>query len=52
MSESCYPTSQSSLIILKSAIRAKQFDKVKYAVLGIHRASRKARDRRKVVSLD
>jgi transportin-3 len=38
--------------VFESAIRAKQFDKVKYAVLGIHRASRKARDRRKVVSLD
>ena len=37
---------------IRSAIRAKQYDKVKYAVLGIHRASRKARDRRKVVSLD
>ncbi|KAI9445107.1 ARM repeat-containing protein [Lactarius indigo] len=37
---------------LGDAIRVKQYDKVKYAVLGIHRASRKARDRRKVVSLD
>ncbi|KAH9982567.1 ARM repeat-containing protein [Lactifluus volemus] len=37
---------------IDDAIRAKQYDKVKYAVLGIHRASRKARDRRKVVSLD
>ncbi|KAF8507015.1 ARM repeat-containing protein [Russula emetica] len=37
---------------LNDAIRAKQYDKVKYAVLGIHRASRKARDRRKVVTLD
>ena len=46
------PMVRSSLMILNSAIRAKQFDKVKYAVLGIHRASRKARDRRKVVSLD
>jgi len=36
----------------RSSIRAKQYDKVKYAVLGIHRASRKARDRRKVVSLE
>jgi transportin-3 len=38
--------------LARSAIRAKQYDKVKYAVLGIHRASRKSRDRRKVVTLD
>ncbi|KAI0257461.1 ARM repeat-containing protein [Lactifluus subvellereus] len=37
---------------LDDAVRVKQYDKVKYAVLGIHRASRKARDRRKVVSLE
>ncbi|KAI0274761.1 ARM repeat-containing protein [Gloeopeniophorella convolvens] len=37
---------------LDSAISAKQYDKVKYAVLGIHRASRKARDRRRVVAMD
>ncbi|KAI9512824.1 ARM repeat-containing protein [Russula earlei] len=37
---------------LNDAICAKQYDKVKYAVLGIHRASRKAKDRRKVVPLE
>ncbi|KAI0307897.1 armadillo-type protein [Multifurca ochricompacta] len=37
---------------LDDAIRVNQYEKVKYAVLGIHRASRKARDRRKVVSLE
>ncbi|ETW87387.1 hypothetical protein HETIRDRAFT_431738 [Heterobasidion irregulare TC 32-1] len=33
---------------LKDTINAHQYDKVKYAILGLHRTSRKARDRRRM----
>lgn len=35
-----------------SAINTGQYDKVKYGILGLHRASRKARDRRRVGPLE
>jgi transportin-3 len=35
-----------------SAINTGQYDKVKYSILGLHRASRKARDRRRVAPLE
>ncbi|THH18937.1 hypothetical protein EW146_g2139 [Bondarzewia mesenterica] len=37
---------------LKAAIDAGQYDKVKYAILGLDRTSRKARDRRRLAALD
>ncbi|KDQ63496.1 hypothetical protein JAAARDRAFT_169378 [Jaapia argillacea MUCL 33604] len=37
---------------VNSAINAKEPDKVKYAILALHRASRRARDRRRVGPLD
>ena len=42
----------SSLIYRDRAISRKEFDKVKYALLALHRASRKARDRRRMALLD
>lgn len=35
-----------------SAITAGEYEKVKYAILGVHRASRKTRDRRRVSALN
>jgi transportin-3 len=35
-----------------SALNTAQYDKVKYCILGLHRASRKARDRRRVTPLN
>ena len=35
-----------------SAINTGQYDKVKYSILGFHRASRKARDRRRIGPLE
>ena len=41
----------SDLNCVHSTINAHQYDKVKYAILGLHRTSRKARDRRRMGSL-
>ncbi|GBE77835.1 ARM repeat-containing protein [Sparassis latifolia] len=37
---------------MSSAIRTAQYDKVKYAIITLHRASRKARERRRISPLD
>ncbi|KAI6031674.1 armadillo-type protein [Pisolithus microcarpus] len=43
---------QRFLIDVTNAVDTKQFDKVKYAILSFNRASRKARDRRRVAPLN
>ncbi|KAH7928534.1 ARM repeat-containing protein [Leucogyrophana mollusca] len=43
---------QQFLVDVTNAISLGQFDKVKYSILGLHRASRKARDRRRVAPLN
>ncbi|KAI6047713.1 armadillo-type protein [Pisolithus marmoratus] len=43
---------QRFLIDVSNAVDTRQFDKVKYAVLSFNRASRKARDRRRVAPLN
>ncbi|KAJ8591523.1 ARM repeat-containing protein [Rhizopogon salebrosus TDB-379] len=40
------------LLDVTNALNTAQYDKVKYCVLGLHRASRKARDRRRVAPLN
>ncbi|KAH7883499.1 armadillo-type protein [Phlebopus sp. FC_14] len=42
---------QQFLLDVTNAINTGQFDKVKYSILALHRASRKARDRRRVTPL-
>ncbi|KAI6008265.1 armadillo-type protein [Pisolithus orientalis] len=43
---------QQFLVDVSNAVDTRQFDKVKYAVLSFNRASRKARDRRRVAPLN
>ncbi|EEB86998.1 hypothetical protein MPER_15860, partial [Moniliophthora perniciosa FA553] len=46
------PIKEQFLNQLSSAINEKRFDQVKYAVISLHRASRKVRDRRRTGALD
>ncbi|KIJ68548.1 hypothetical protein HYDPIDRAFT_106754 [Hydnomerulius pinastri MD-312] len=43
---------QQFLVDVTNAVNTGQYDKVKYSILGLHRASRKARDRRRVGPLN